>query len=413
MHLKGAFARYSIILTTLLTLLSACGGGSSDEVVQEVAKLTYQPLASTMTVNEGETVNLTLNLTGEGAKEVKFDWQVEGDITFSGQGSDSISFVAPEVDTIRSIRVQVKLADSNSRTIGFSSQSIFISVQNIEKITDPVNNGEESYIPVVTALNFNELTDGSTWFHETTQFSNELNEDGTTTTVETQQLSLVHIETVNVSTETITLSECGLTGIVDLVVPSYQEGNECGDLQSSLIIRQTDSEFRLERLCGNNLISASTYTKKSDDRSNSNGELTIDFSSYDDLDKTSEVCAIVATAEVKSYDTNSTLSGTAKASVLRLFTEYQGNPFELQFQIDRLPTAGFASLSTGFSSDNFAKIFTDVLPDITNLSESKFGSIIFDFDNDKTNIKADFDFSLTSRAGPLESIEGEFTLVFE
>ena len=413
MNLKGAFARTSIILTILLTLLSACGGGSSDGVVQEVAELTYQPLASTMTVNEGETVNLTLNLTGEGAKEVKFDWQVEGDITFSGQGSDSISFVAPEVDTIRSIRVQVKLADSNSRTIGFSSQSIFISVQNIEKITDPVNSDEESDIPVVTALNFNELTDGSTWFHETTQFTNELNEDGTTTTIETQKLSLVHIETVNVATETITLSECGLTGMVDLVVPSYQEGNECGDLQSSLIIRQTDSEFRLERLCGNNLISASTYTKKSDDRSNSNGELTIDFSSYDDLDKTSEVCGIVATAEVKLYDTNSTLSGTAKASVLRLFTEYQGNPFELQFQIDRLPTAGFTSLSTGFSSDNFAKIFTDVLPDITNLSESKFGSIIFDFDNDKTNIKADFDFSLTSRAGPLESIEGEFTLVFE
>ena len=413
MHLKGAFARFSIILTTLLTLLSACGGGSSDEVVQEVAKLTYQPLASTMTVNEGETVNLTLNLTGEGAKEVKFDWQVEGDITFSGQGSDSISFVAPEVDTIRSIRVQVKLADSNSRTIGFSSQNIFISVQNIEKITDPVNNGEESDIPVVTALNFNELNDTSTWFHETTQFTNELNEDGTTTTIETQQLSLVHIETVNVATETVTLSECGFSGTVDLVVPSYRETNDCGDLQSSLTIRQSDGKFRLERMCGENLVAASTYTKKSDNRSNSNGELNIDFSSYDDLEKTSDVCGIVATAEVKSYDTDSTLSGTAKASVLRLFTEYQGNPLELQFQIDKFPTASFASLSTGFSGDNFAKIFSNVLPDISNLSKSDTGRILFDFDNDKTNIKADFNFSLTSRAGPGESIEGEFTLVFE
>jgi hypothetical protein len=413
MNLKGAFARYSIILTILLTLLSACGGGSSDEVVQKVAELTYQPLANTMKVNEGETVNLTLGLTGEGAKEVKFDWQVEGDIPFSGQGSDSISFVAPEVDTIRSIRVEVKLADSNSRTIGFSSQSIFLTVQNIEKITDPVNNGEESDISVVTALNFNELNDGSTWFHETTQFTSTLKEDGTTTTIETQQLSLVHIETVNVSTETVTLSECGLSGTVDLVVPSYREANDCGDLQSSLTIGQSEGKFRLERMCGENLVAASTYTKKSDSRSSSNGELNIDFSTYDDLDKTSDVCGIVTTADVKSFDTDGTLSETANATVLRLFTEYQGNPFELQFQINRFPTAGFASLYTGFSSDNFAKIFTDVLPDIANLSESKYGSIRFDFDNDKTNIKADFDFSLTSRAGPGESIEGELTLVFE
>lgn len=413
MNLKGAFARYSIILTTLLTLLSACGGGSSDGVVQEVAELTYQPLASTMTVNEGETVNLTLNLTGEGAKEVKFDWQVEGDITFSGQGSDSISFVAPEVDTIRSIRVQVKLADSNSRTIGFSSQSIFITVQNIEKITDPDNNGEESDIPVVTALNFNELNDASTWFHETTQFTSTLNEDGTTTTIETQQLSLVHIETVNVATETVSLSECGLSGTVDLIVPSYRESNDCGDLQSSLIIRQSEGKFRLERMCGENLVAASTYTKKSDDRSNSNGELNIDFSTYDDLEKTSDVCGIVATAEVKSFDSNSTLSGTANASVLRLFTEYQGNPLELKFQIDKFPTAGFASLSTGFLNDNFAKIFSNVLPDINNLSESDFGSIKFDFDNDEKNIKADFDFFVTSRAGSRETIEGDLMLVFE
>jgi hypothetical protein len=354
-----------------------------------------------------------LNLTGEGAKEVKFDWQVEGDITFSGQGSDSISFVAPEVDTIRSIRVEVKLADSNSRTIGFSSQSIFISVKNIEKITDPVNNGEESDIPVVTALNFNELNDTSTWFHETTQFTNELNEDGTTTTIETQQLSLVHIETVNVAIETVTLSECGFSGTVDLVVPSYRESNECGDQQSTLTIRQTEGKFRLERMCGENLVAASTYTNKSDSRSNSNGELNIDFSSYDDLEKTTDVCGIVAPAEVKSYDINSTLSETAKASVLRLFAEYQGNPLELQFQIDKSPTAGFATLSTGFSNDNFAKIFTDVLPEISNLSKSDSGRILFDFDNDRTNIKADFDFIVTSRVGPRETVKGEFILLFE
>lgn len=413
MNLKGSTVRHYIILITFLSLLSACGGGSSNDASKDSKNFTYQPLPTSMSVNEGEPVTLTLSIAGEGANQVKFNWQIEDDIAFSGQGTDSISFTAPEVERLKSIRVQVKLDDSNSRIIGFSDQGTFVSINNTDPVIEPTINEPNSEFPKVEAINFNNLTDQSTWFYERTQFTSLANQDGSIYTVETRKLSLLHIEAVNVSTETITVSECGLTETYDISAINYEENVDCGGATSSLSIRQTDNEFRLERMCDDQVVTASTFTKHSDSRVESNGELNIDFTTYDDLASTSQVCGIVATSEVKSYGLDTVLTATAKASVLRLFTEYLGNPLELQFQIDAHPTDFLVSLSTNFSNQNVAKIYTDVLPEISDLSESRFGTLTFDFDNVNTNIKADFDFSMRSRSGPQETVNGEFTLLFE
>ena len=109
MNLQGAGAWHFIILTTFLTLLSACGGGSTDEDPLEIPKVTYQALPTSMSVNEGETVRLTLNLTGKGVEQLKFNWQVSQDIPFTGQGTDTINFTAPNVDQLSTINVQVTL----------------------------------------------------------------------------------------------------------------------------------------------------------------------------------------------------------------------------------------------------------------------------------------------------------------
>lgn len=411
MNLQGAGAWHFIILTTFLTLLSACGGGSTDEAPLEIPKVTYHALPTSMSVNEGETVRLTLNLAGEGVDQLKFNWQVSQDIPFTGQGTDTINFTAPNVDQLSTINVQVTLENS-SKVIGFSDQRTSVIVANIETLNENNGNMPQSGLPKVDNLNFDGLTSGSTWFNEQVSFTSTINSNGNTITGETRRLNLTYIEAINVSTETITLSECGLTDTYDININEFAADVQC-ETSSSLNIIQNDNEFRLERMCGDKVVMASTYTKKSDNRSVSHGELNINFSSYENLANTTQVCGIVVTSEVKSYASNDILSETAKASILRLFTEYQGNPFELQFLLDKHPTNLFAFLTTGFMTDNFAKIYSNVLPEISNLPESDSGTINFDFYNDNKNIKADFDFSLSSADGHRESIEGSLTLLFE
>lgn len=171
MNLKGFTVLHYIIITTALTLLSACGGGSSNNASKDNENFTYQPLPTRMSVNEGDPVSLTLNIAGEGANQVVFNWQIEDDIVFSGQGTDSISFIAPDVERLKDIRVQVKLDDSNSRIIGFSDQDTFISIRNTDLVIGPNINEQRLDLPKVTTLNYNGLTDQSTWFHEQTQFT--------------------------------------------------------------------------------------------------------------------------------------------------------------------------------------------------------------------------------------------------
>ena len=411
MNLQGAGAWHFIILTTFLTLLSACGGGSTDEDPLEIPKVTYQALPTSMSVNEGETVRLTLNLTGKGVEQLKFNWQVSQDIPFTGQGTDTINFTAPNVDQLSTINVQVTLENS-SKVIGFSDQRTSVIVANIETLNENNGNIPQSNLPKVDNLNFHGLTSGSTWFNEQVSFTSTINSSGNTITVETRRLNLTYIEAINLSSETITLSECGLTGSFDIDVVNYAAGIEC-ETSSTLNISQNDNEFRLARMCGDKIVAASTYTKKSENKLTSNGELSLSFSSYENLPSTNQVCGIVATSEVKSYSPDNTLTEKAEASALRLFTEYQGNPFELQFLIDDLPTTLFSSLHTSILRDNVAKINSSVLPEISNLAGSEFGTIIFDFGNTDKNIKADFDFSLSSTGGHKESIEGSFTLLFE
>jgi hypothetical protein len=401
------------ILTAFLLLLTACGR-QSDKNVLETPIVTYQPLQTTMTVNEGGAVILTLNVAGEGAEQLKFDWQVDGEIYFSGQGTDSISFIAPSVDSFTTINVQVKLDSAhNSSLINFSDQYTLVSVANIETIAEANGILQDVDLPKVTSLNFEELIEGSSWFHEKIAFNKKINITGDKVTVKTKKQSLIHIEATNVSTAELTLSQCGLTGTYDIDLANYEANIACSSANSTLHIQQAGKKFRVERRCDDKIIMASIYTKQSNDRLISNSKFSTALESYDDINITTQVCGMLVTDEVKTYDSNDNLSITETASVIRLFTNYQGNPFELKFQIDEFPTKGFATLNTGFLNDNVAKIYTNVLPEISDLPKSQFGSITFDLNNSMKNIKAQFDFSVTSTEGQREAIKGEFKLFFE
>ncbi|MDP2562795.1 hypothetical protein [Psychrobium sp. 1_MG-2023] len=413
MNFKGANARHSIVFSALLFLLTACGGGSSDEDSTGPKEFTYQPLTTSMKIDEGETVTLTLNLTGKGADKVKFDWSVGRNIKFSGQGTDTITFVAPEVEHSTSFNVQVELDRSNGNVFGFIAQSTFVTIKNVEKLTDNSSSDLNFTLPVVTTLDYDLLTAGSTWLQHTGLETYVERADGSTLIANINKDNLLHINSVNVSSQTLSVAECGLPQAVDFMVAEFEQDFDCENEQSSLVFRQSDDAFQLVRMCGNNVAVNTTFTKLSDERVESNGELNIDFSTYANLEQTTDVCGSSTTTSVRLYDTNDSLLEIAHASVIRLFTQYEGSPLELYFQLDTQPTGSFAFLDSKFSADNVAKVFSDVLPEISNRSQSHSGKIQFDFNNDFKNIDADFDFSIYSTTNHEEFLEGKFKLSFE
>ncbi|TYK65044.1 hypothetical protein [Colwellia echini] len=220
------------------------------------------------------------------------------------------------------------------------------------------------------------------------------------------------IET-NASTNEMTISQCGSSIEEVINIADFQPNFGCDDAESTLNIRQDENTFRFERMCGDEIVATNVYRKKSDDRQQYNAELNIKFDSYDELETTTQACGTVITAEVKLFDTTDTLVEQNTASTIYLATEYQGNPLLLSFLIDKLPTSGFSSLSTNIFRENYAAVSTSVLPEISDLKESHFGTLNFDFDNTMQNIQADYNFSVTSTIGHNEDIEGEFTLTFE
>jgi len=404
-------------LAAMVSLLSACGGGGGESdggKLPETQQITYQALSSVTQVNEGDTVTLSLNTTGNGSGDIKFNWDLDEDITFTGQGTDTISFVAPEVERSGSINVKVDIDSSSGTVIGFVSQSVFVNVQNVEKIGDNQGGSQMSELPVVDVLDLTKLTDGSSWYQEQVSHVSTIHETGNPLTIDLSVRNLFYIETVNSSKQSMTVSACGLESQEEFSIPNYGATLSCESGESQLRLSQNDNEFAIERLCGETVLQASKFKKISDDRVTSNGELTIDFSSYEDIEAGTKACGLTSTSEVKLFDQSGVILESSIASVLRVFTEYQGNPFELQFVLDKSPTFGFTSLGSPVNTNNIAKVFSSVLPEINNVNENKIGGLVdFDFKSTPTNVIAEFDFKIPATTGIDETLEGSLKLNFE
>ncbi|TYK65045.1 hypothetical protein [Colwellia echini] len=150
-----------------MSLLTACSGSDSSTPIDTTTPtVTYTELPSFMAVDEGDTVTLSLNTSGDGAEDISFIWQVSDDIDFTGQGSDTITFTAPATDNFTSISVQVDVDSSVSKTFGFSRELTSVNVSSIENITENKGISPDINLPTVPALNFEAITEGSTWYSE-------------------------------------------------------------------------------------------------------------------------------------------------------------------------------------------------------------------------------------------------------
>lgn len=395
--------------------LAACGGGSDNNDSPSTSindnKVTYTELPTFIDVNEGEEVTLSLNTTGSNAKNLTFIWTVRGvngDVPFTGQGSDTIKFIAPEVSQQTSLSISVKLEDSN--VIGFTSQFSSVSVADTDtNVTAPEpepNNGN-----VVEALDLSTLISGSTWTETAHQYIKTQRDDGGFNNVMVKITRPIDIVSVDQNDPAFTGRVCGEQQDSSVKIAEFYTDIDCTEGVGSTRLTQDDNSFTITRMCGDSIAATSTFKRVSETQKTSFGQLSVNFENYPELSETTEVCGIIATTTVEAIEVGSTnVVDSATATTLRLASEYEGSPLLLKFVMDDAPDSPFASISNVNGSDQkYAQLSTPVFPEISGLKNS-WGTIDLARDNTDTHIKADFEFTLPLGTFKDEEVTGSFEL---
>ncbi|OCQ20275.1 hypothetical protein A7985_17800 [Pseudoalteromonas luteoviolacea] len=411
-----------VILTKKLALsavialsLSACGSGGADDTpsTPRVQNITYEALPAILTFNEGETIRLSLNTKGEGANGLKFNWTVKylnQDVTFSGQGSDTISFKAPNVETHGTMQVSVKLDEANStKTIGFHDQHLSLNIKDLDPpVTPPASThelGEE-----VSEIDTSALTVGSTWTetHKTNLRIDQV--DNSYNLVDSTFIRSFIVESADQNKQVMGTNYCGFPDLNSMELNAGVLSVNCDSGTLSTQYFQKENSFSIVQKCDEKTVGVSTYEKKSNEAVASFGSLNMHFDNFADL-QTKEVCGVVVTSKVTAHSADNQEVAKEEATAIRLVTQQEGNDFELHFAFNEAPNGFFVSLNSFFDENNKATIVSASYPELNTSSQS--GSLDLDAQNSISNMKGKFNFVLKNDNGVGEAVEGDFELVLE
>ncbi|TMP27931.1 hypothetical protein CWB99_13525 [Pseudoalteromonas rubra] len=390
--------------------LTACGGGSDNKDPNtssvEDNKISYTELPNFINVKEGEKVTLSLNTSGANASNLNFTWTVrgvDGDVPFTGQGTDTITFTAPEVTQQSSLSISVKLNTSN--VIGFVDQHSSVSVAdtNSNTVTPQPDTGS-----VVEELDLSVLVSGSTWMETVHQYIKTPRTEGGydhTTVKVSRPFDIVSFDQ---SEHTFSAQVCGEQQSTNVKVDDFFANTDCTEGTKSTVLTQGQDSFTITKMCGDDVAATSTFKQVSENTQTSFGKLAVNFANYPQLAETNQLCGIIATSHVEAKDGNGQTLTSADATVVRLVSQYEGSPFELSFTFGGEPSDSFASLSS-VGTGNFAQLETSLYPEISQL-KSDSGMLRLDWDNTDTHIKAEFNFDLPLSTFEDEEVTGNFEL---
>lgn len=398
------------LCATIALSLTACGGGSDNKDTKtssvEDIKITYTKLPTFINVKEGQEVTLSLNTSGTNANNLNFTWTVrgvDGDVPFTGQGSDTITFTAPEVSQQSSLSISVKLNTSN--VIGFVDQHSSVSVADTDSSTVAPQPDTSN---VVKELDLSVLVAGSTWMETVHQYMKTPREEGGdnhTTVKVSRPLNIVSFEQ---SENTFTAQVCGEQQSTNVKVGDFFANTSCTEGAESTVLTQTENSFTITKMCGNDVAATSTFKHISETAQESFGKLAVNFANYPQLAETDRLCGVIATSYVEAKDSNNETLTSANATVVRLISQYEGSPFELSFTFGGKPSDSFSSLNS-VATGNFAQLATPLYPEIS-LLKSDSGMLRLDWDNTDTHIKAEFNFDLPLSTFEDEEVTGSFEL---
>lgn len=410
----------SILLATITpTLLAACGGGSggsSPPVSGGVDRITFTDFPLSVSAEEGATVSFDLNASGDGTENLFYDWEIisnsDTDILISGQGTDSISFIAPEVDRTSTVRVEVQVSSPNVQLIGQDSFNTNVTVINVSTAS-AYEAGMTTMLPEVDAIDLSHIMPASTWLVRQYTKQNTVIE-GVDTVVSIVSRELFHITNTAIE-NTLDLSFCGKQDTLGFDISDASNfifACESGNIDTKFY--QENSDFRTELRCDDEVLSGTDFTFISDEPRTNFGELEITFDTYAPLETTNNVCGSTVIANISQEATESQAAVQLNTSSVTLLSEYQNQDIELVLAFDDSEFLGIYFLDDFFNPFGLvsAAIFSDALPTINGVLNTTSGRIT-QSSNSPLSAEGSLTIETTDTNLAEENIEAEFSLSFE
>ena len=400
---------YFCTLFFSLSLISACGGGggSDDEgVPSRSGSISIVEPPSSLRVNEGDVVTISLGATGDGAELLMYSWEVSqgnDDLMFTGGDTDTIRFVAPQVDRDTPVSVDVLISSEDVRLFGQSSFSSNVIVTDLDVVPEH-EVGMTTDLPEVDAIDFSNVTSSSTWLVR--GFSQETFDlEGIETIGSTVTREIFHVENVLFG-NVLEASFCGSEERFTLDASLVGQNSDCDSDDQDLRFYQNDEDFRAEFSCNGAVVNAVDFIFISDSPRTDFGQLEMTFDTYADLEPTS-VCGATILNNLAQENIELNVSS------IRLVSEYQNQELELFIILDDADFSGIYNFDEFFNTParNFVTVTSDALPTISGITNSTAGRL-FLTGRSPTDITGDLDIQTTDVNLAEENIEAEFTLDF-
>jgi len=412
----------SIVITgALLGGLSGCGGGSESDTGQGggIQNITVTPLINLPNqYNEHQTVTLSLNTQGDDTGTVTYDWEVEFNgnaLAFSGQNTQEISFTAPEVDDIESVRVSVTLGKSDGELLGNNRYSSTLLIYDLDPLKASsrgiITNGLSTNLLEVNSLNTALMTAGTTWRVNNYTVHSTLADFGFEGEVYNAVQQITYFDE-DMSGD-VGFRSCGGSAIGPFVPSAAQVS--CGGTYERKFY-QSASAFRVEEVCDGKVNFARDFTKLSDNQTDSFGQVALTLSSYNDFSTVSNVCgALVEVVFVSHEDENNdgfSDNAVTAFSYAELHGQYEGSPIKVMIDIDDVKSYWRYNLSDFFDPNNRNDIKFDS-PALTKLNRISADDGDLTVDQSATGIEVEVDAEITDIDGTTVVVEGTFSLTFE
>lgn len=341
MILFHSFASYkNCLLFSFIVLGSiACssGGGDSDEGGGSTGfnNIEISSIPRFLQVNEGEPVTIDLNSRGDDLGGLTFDWSVGGDISFSGQNTDRIQFIAPEVDSNTPISISVEIDSDKINLLGNTRQMATLTVLDITPVKTNAGSLAETDLPEVDAIDKTRISDQpGRWQISNLEFS-DLGIEGVKSEIE------ILFETVlnkGIFERSCDLPSLELATAFDL----SSEEEDCVGEAISYKHYQNDIAARSELYCGIDIVSAKEISFQGSDTQPAY-KLTWSVDDSPILTSSAEVClitsavrSIIEATDQTVYASSYLISGTELAT-----------PISIQIsRNDRLESIGFDFVSS-------------------------------------------------------------------
>jgi hypothetical protein len=304
----------TFILLGMSVFLMACssGGGSSEK------KSSAAPCAPTsafpkITITEigygvrefyeGETVKVSLNAQGECKNNMTYQWRVEGNIPFTGQNTDTITFVAPTTEVFQSLDVEVSFGLQGGALIGYKDDRGTVDI--LDK--DPPNllrAGFATKLPSVAAIDFALFEKTGAWrIRDYQQSKFQIEGRWVDSQVFLEQIARSSSESAN----DFAVKICGSATEDSIKTKILLPPANVFSCDAALISRkfyQDAGVIRSETYCNNKLVGAVDMEKLSTEVEQSFGEIRIKQDSTGLLASTKNVCANKSESNLYYYDEN-------------------------------------------------------------------------------------------------------------